>query len=554
MKRTMATLILLALLAQQPATPQALPVANYAINRAIAGVITRIAASRGFAANSPRVIATLEAISSSSTALNVVATSTGIGLSVLGAPVWMTIIAGLGIFGTGTALIAALGDAEVAISQTYVGSVAVLSKLPRNEPVTLPPYPDFTTSPTESHVFEKLRSLGAHVYRTEGCSPERTQVACHEFPLEPPVSTGIALTYREDHIRVLFTSIPELEELRTRWLFHPQDPEAKLKIIETFDSEGGHDGFAERIWTNTRLRCRKDVPPGCPAPYEWVTLGLNPAVFDITHDAFHGLNRLTTATVYPDLDAARAGINRDLLKMPITPKTLAEIVDGSWWLAAGEPDYAGLPYRESEPVTAEDVVIWMAAHPTEIPYIGDVFEPANPPDERKVPISPRIRPKEVPNPQTDPEPDPHTKPNPVPETGPDTALNPDEATESGSNRNRNTEGVQDVNVVNRPVVDIGNRVKVDVDLGNAPEVDQPKLEEPPTAKMIIDPILGLTSDFNSWTMPSHGAACPRTTLQVFDHSIPIDAHCEIAERVGPQLRQVMVAVFAIMALLIVLSA
>lgn len=554
MKRTMATLVLLALLAQQPATPQALPVANYAINRAIAGVITRVAASRGFAANSPRVIATLEAISSTSTALNVVATGAGIGLSLLGAPVWMTIIAGFGIFSTGTALIAALGDSEVAISQTEAGSVAVVSKIPRDEPVTLPPYPDFTTYPTENDRFEKLRSLGGHVYRIDTCSPTLTRVACHQFPLEPPVSTGISFVYPLHSIRVMFTSIAELEDLRKRWLLYPEDPEAKLTVVETFDQEGVHDGFAERTWTNKFQFCSKDVPPGCPAPHVWSTIDYVPFMAEISHDAFHGLNRLKTTTVYPDLDAARAAINSDFLRMPITPKTLADIVDGAWWLAAEEPDYAGLPYRESEPITEEDVVIWMVENPTEIPYIGDVLEPANPPDERKVPISPRIRPKEVPNPQTDPETDPSTGPNPVPETGPDIAPNPDEATESGSNRNRNTEGVQDVNVVNRPVVDIGNRVKVDVDLGKAPEVDQPKLEEPPTAKMIIDPILGLTSDFNAWTMPSHGAACPRTTLQVFDHAIPIGAHCEIAERIAPQLRQVMVAAFAVMALLIVLSA
>lgn len=554
MKRTMVALALFALLAPQPATPQALPIANFAMNRAIAGVITRIAASRGFAANDARVIATLEAISSSSTALNVVSTGAGIGLSLAGAPVWLTILAGLGIVGAGSQLIASLGDAEVTIGQTYDGSVALASKLPRKEPVKLPPYPDFKTSPSHEPLFETLRRLGAHVYRTHGCSPTNTRVACHEFPLLPQESTGIALSYPEHGIRIPFTSISELEELRTRWLFQPGDTDPQLKIIELLDDYGEFAGFAERMWTNKHRPCYDDAPPFCPAQHEWVTLELNPAVFDISRDAFYGLNRMTTESIYPDLDAARASMNRELMKMPISPKTLAEIVDESWQQAAEAPDYAGLPYRDSEPVTEEDVVIWIKENPKEVPHIGDVFEPANPPDIKTVPISPRIRPRQDPSPQVDPEIDPRVTPKPDPAIDPNTARDPDEEAEPGTGRNKNTEGVQDVNVVNRPTVDIGNRVKVDMELGGAPEVGEPVLEETPTAKMIIDPILGLTADFKAWTMPSHGAECPRTTFQVFDRTIPIDAHCEIAERIGPQLRQVMIAAFAVMALLIVLSA
>ncbi|VVE58807.1 hypothetical protein PHO31112_05384 [Pandoraea horticolens] len=554
MKRTLVALALLALLAQQPATPQALPIANFAMNRAIASVITRIAASRGFAANDARVIATLDAISSSSTALNVVSTGAGIGLSLAGAPVWLTILAGLGIVSAGSHLIATLGDAQVAIGQTYDGSVALVSKLPRKEAVTLPSYPSFETSPAEEPLFEMLRRLGARVYRTDGCSPTNTRVACHEFPLLPQASTGIALSYPEHGIRIPFTSISELEELRTRWLFQPGDPDPQLKIIELLDGYGEFAGFAERMWTNKHRTCSADTPPFCPAPLEWVTLELDPAAFEISRDAFYGLNRVTTESIYPDLDAARAGVNQELLRMPISPKTLTDIVDESWQQAAEAPDYAGLPYRDSEPVTEEDVVIWVKENPKEVPHIGDIFEPANPPDIKTVPISPRIRPREDPSPQVDPETDPRVKPRPDPEIDPNTARDPDEEVQPGSNRNKNTEGVKDVNVVNRPTVDIGNRVKVDMDLGSAPEVSKPALEKTPTAKMIIDPILGLTSDFKAWTMPSHSAACPRTTFQAFDRTIPIDAHCEIAESIGPQLRQVMIAAFAVMALLIVLSA
>lgn len=553
MKRMLMAAILLSILAQQPAVPQALPVAKFAVNRAIGGIITRVAASRGFAANDPRIIATLEAISSTSTALNVVSTGVGVGLSIAGAPVWLTILAGLGIVGAGAHLTAKLGDNEVAIGQTYDGSISVVHLNTIDEPITLPPYPEFETSPAKDALFEKLKRLGAHVYRTVDCWAATTRVACHQYPLIPSVDTGIALHFQADKLRIPFQSIAELEELRARWEFEPGDQDPQLRLIETFDENREFAGFAERMWTN-KHRCHKNDLPDCTAEHEWLTLKVDPEVFQITRDAFHGRNRTTSQTIYPNLDAASAGMNRDILKMPISSGSLADIVDLAWWQAAEAPDYKGLPYDESEPVTEEDVWIWIKRNPKEVPYIGDILEPANPPDEKTVPISPRVRPRSDPLPTTDPETDPRSQPEIDPATDPDTERDPEKKPDEETDHDKVVEGVRDVNVVNRPTVDIGNRVKVDIDLGNAPETSAPQLEDIPTAKMILDPILGLTSEFKFWAMPARNGACPRTTLNVFDASVPFEAHCTIAERIGPQLRQTMLAAFAVIAILIVLSA
>ncbi|VVE28831.1 hypothetical protein PHO31112_03528 [Pandoraea horticolens] len=553
MKRILAVALLLSILAQQPAIPQALPAANFVMNRAIGGIITRVAASRGFAANDPRIIATLEAISSTSTALNAVSTGVGVGLSIAGAPVWLTILAGLGIVGAGAQMLAKLGNAEVAIGQTYDGSVSVVRINTLDEPIALPPYPKFETSPAEYALFEKLKRLGANVYRTGNCSAANTRVACHEYPLNPSIETGIALRFQEHRLRIPFQSISELEDLRARWEFEPGEQDPQLRLIETFDEDGEFAGFAERMWTN-KHRCSKSDLPNCTAEHEWVTLKVNPEMFDITRDAFHGRNRTTSQTIYPDLDAARAGMTRDVLKMPISSESLATIVDQAWWQAAEAPDYKGLPYEESEPVTEEDVWIWIKRNPKEVPYVGDILEPANPPDEKTVPISPSVRPRGDPFPTTDPATDPRTQPGIDPVTNPDTARDPNKKPDPETDREKAVDGVQDVNVVNRPTVDIGNRVKVDIELGNAPETPAPQLEDTPTAKMILDPLLSLTSEFTSWAMPSSNGVCPRATLNVFDASIPFDAHCTIAERIGPQLRQAMLAAFAVIAILIVLSA
>ncbi|AKM29022.1 hypothetical protein AB870_01075 [Pandoraea faecigallinarum] len=523
------------------------------MNRAIGGIITRIAASRGFAANDPRIIATLEAISTTSTSLNVLSTGVGVGLSIAGVPVWLTILAGLGIVGAGAQVLATLGNAEVAIGQTYDGSVSVVRINTLDEPIVLPPYPEFVTPQAEYKLFEKLKRLGAHVYRTADCSAANTRAACHEYPLIPSVETGIALRFQEHKLRIPFQSIAELEDLRARWEFEPGDEDPQLRLIETFDEDGEFAGFAERMWTN-KHRCKKSDMPDCTAEHEWVTLKVNPEMFDITRDAFHGRNRTTSQTLYPDLNAARADMSRDILKMPISAESLASIVDQSWWQAAESPDYKGLPYDESEPVTEDDVWIWIKRNPKEVPYIGDILEPANPPDETTVPISPRVRPRGDPFPTIDPATDPRTQPEIDPVTNPDTARDPNKKPDPEIDRERAVEGVQDVNVVNRPTVDIGNRVKVDIELGNAPETTTPQLEDTPTAKMILDPLLNLTSELKSWSMPSSNGACPSATLNVFDASIPFDAHCTIAERIGPQLRQAMLAAFAVVAILIVLSA
>jgi len=91
-------LIALLLLREQQVHAQALPVApaaNFVMNRAVAGVITRAAVARGFAANDPRIAATMAGVGSSLTVVNVASTIAGVGLAVAGAPVWLTIAGGL---------------------------------------------------------------------------------------------------------------------------------------------------------------------------------------------------------------------------------------------------------------------------------------------------------------------------------------------------------------------------------------------------------------------------------------------------------------------------
>ncbi|WP_284160479.1 hypothetical protein [Burkholderia pseudomallei] len=101
----MALFAVFAMMCNQQAHAQALlaPIENFVINRAEAAIVTRIAIQRGFAANDPRIAATLAGMGKASTALNVVGTGAG-AAAFAGAPVWATILAGVGIVALGTAL------------------------------------------------------------------------------------------------------------------------------------------------------------------------------------------------------------------------------------------------------------------------------------------------------------------------------------------------------------------------------------------------------------------------------------------------------------------
>ena len=104
------------------------PVENYVVNRAVGGIIAnRIAAAQGVAANDavwlakaandPVYKATMAGISSQMTAVNVASTVAGGALALAGAPLWLTIAAGLGITALGAYYFSSDGLQKVTISQ-----------------------------------------------------------------------------------------------------------------------------------------------------------------------------------------------------------------------------------------------------------------------------------------------------------------------------------------------------------------------------------------------------------------------------------------------------
>ena len=171
-KAFMVCMCCLMLVQQQQSFAQAqaaAPVANFVVNRAIAGSLTRVAIARGFAANDPRIAATMVGVGSSMTAVNVVATVGGVALAVAGAPVWLTVAGGLGILAIGAAIVA--GTTELKVD----GGVVTVSNGAPALPAYVPPPTNFLPSTDTDYVqIAQLIADGSKLYR----SPETSGSIC----------------------------------------------------------------------------------------------------------------------------------------------------------------------------------------------------------------------------------------------------------------------------------------------------------------------------------------------------------------------------------------
>lgn len=542
MKRLVVALILFGGLAQQPAIPQALPAANFIINRAIAGVMSRVAAARGFAANDPRIVATNAAISSNLTALNAASAGVGVGLTMLGAPVWLTVLAGLGVVAGGAALVAHFDDSKVTINDNGDGGVSVKVKKPKRPTNT---YPGLQNSGFDDFWGVAAANAGFHVYRAgSACFPDRP---CSRFP----AGNVRGAEYRDTDVVVALSNESELQRfINFMWGRRPRRDFKFVKFRPIYDVEGVVREVMVDYTYDDIVRERRPCPTTNAPQKTCLSESVNTE--NRTTSAAYLLDRTGAGSgllfkadwLFPDkkktesLDRIYTQTNGYALNARIDNETLARVVDTTWRSAASAPEYEGLPYSLTSPVTAQEVEPWARANPSVVPRIEDFFRPAVQPGEQIVPIAPTIQPKIKPDPVTDPQ----TRPNP--ETDP--AIDP------RANENVNVVNTPNVNVVNRPTVEVANPVKVD--LGTAPQVATPTLDEPPTATMILDPILKMLPGFTDWKTPKYAAECPRPTFELFSKRIRMDAMCDLAEKYRPMITSIMLAVFVLIAATIVLAA
>ena len=206
----------------------------------------------------------------------------------------------------------------------------------------------------------------------------------------------------------------------------------------------------------------------------------------------------TAASHIPDSD----------LKKKLNPVIVAALANQAWQHAASQPGYDGLPYPQSNPITAEEATSWAQAHPEYWPSVSDF-------------VSPR--------PETQTSTDPWSLLSNPASPGTSTPARPNEGTTNPAS--------------NQPLAN----------LGADPGIGFPQLEEIPTAQKIAAPILQLAPDLRAFEAQGVAGSCPRPSIELYGTHV-IEAHCKLIDDNKPVLRLAMVFAWAALALVIILSA
>lgn len=515
------------LVVQQQAYAQAAlaPVENYVVNRAIGGMIAnRIAMARGIAANDATWMATaandatykatMTGVGKVMSGANVASTALGIGLTIAGAPVWLTVAAGLGVIAAGS-LIAYnyTNGAEMRIVNTSSGNkIQVQSPRPAMPSYSAPSVPEIPKG------LQQAIAAGGQAYRDpSACYPGSFCYSYPSLPANLPMSVGT------DYGVVL--GAPDINTLSKVWVlakYGDMNGPDNLGMGTTFviESTGGGLVYADDgtpswyVWIH-------EARSGCVAPQCDPVNGL--PNYDRTYFQYPQAGQKfapgTYAKQYTSLDQAASAISADTgtKAVKVNQQLLADTANKAWQQAAAQPGYAGEPYPVSQPLTTIDVARWTSANPASDPTIDDLLRPATNPVTypEGVPISPTVV---------------YVAPS-----------NPTSPTTSGN-----------VNVVNTPNVNVVNNVKVD--FGPDPGIGTPGLEATPTGSEILHPLTSLFPEFRSFQTPQHVGECPKPTFDVFGKSIVMDAQCTIAEQHRASLAAVMMAVWLLVGLFILLSA
>lgn len=204
-------------------------------------------------------------------------------------------------------------------------------------------------------------------------------------------------------------------------------------------------------------------------------------------------------TTLPITDAI-AELPEDEKAKKLNPQWIADLMNQLWQQAASLPGYQGLPYSPSHSLTPQD---FSSINSDDMPTVDDFVKP-------------------VERPSTE---------NPI-------DVNPESNTGSGG----------DGGGVTNPGT--GDQIN----LGGDPNIGAPNLETPPTAQMIIQPLMSLFPDLKSYQANIPSGMCPRPSFEVFDHTYVVESHCDLLEQNRNTIQVAMLAAFGIMSLVIVLRA
>ncbi|WP_284335037.1 hypothetical protein [Comamonas sp. NoAH] len=444
-----AFFITLAVMPLTNALAQALPVAQPDnVNRAVSGAVQEAMKRRGFAANDPRFLNTLARMSPKLSLLAVGAATVTVGA--VTAPAWASFALAVGI---GTVV-------------TYAVSLGI-----------------------DSLVEWYFRDDGNIDLLTDGQSGLDTSngVQAGMPAWKGYVSTISQSIWGGDGIAVA----SQVSAMERKNLGLPERFESCKLIAEGKTWSCGAWGKAHLYADGPEHSCGQGtyLSNGSCLAYEFPTETSISNTTDLTVEE--------AIALIPDSD----------LDTQLNPVIIAGLANKAWEQAASQPDYDGLPYPQSNPITKADVEPWLQAHPEYVPTVRDFVAP-NPVDSSV----------------------PHPWGIPANPAAPGvTPANPNSGT---------TNPAQESSQVN---------------LGPDPAIGAPSLENIPTAQQIANPILQLAPDLRSFQVNGYAGVCPRPTVELYGTHV-MDAHCKLIEDNKQVLQLAMAFAWAAMALFIVLSA
>lgn len=178
----------------------------------------------------------------------------------------------------------------------------------------------------------------------------------------------------------------------------------------------------------------------------------------------------------------------------LSPELAADIANRHWRDAAQQPDYQGVPFSTSAPVSPVDFSPSITDHPSDWPRTSGLNEPV-----------------------------PTTSPVSLPTTNPNQTASPSSATK--------------------------------IDLGVDPGTPPPTFEDLPTD--LMKPIKDVMAPWLAWQVPSHTASCPvwNASPSISGHIfvINVSSHCDIVEHWRTLIAGIALAGWVIIAAFVVLS-
>jgi len=193
----------------------------------------------------------------------------------------------------------------------------------------------------------------------------------------------------------------------------------------------------------------------------------------------------------------------------LNPVVVAAMADQAWQNAASQPGYDGVPYPQSNPITAPEAQKWNDANSGYAPTVRDFVSPNPSSTANSSPFSLPLNPA-------------------APVTTPVPANNPATINPAAANPLAN--------------------------LGADPVTPQPTLETTPTAHQILTPLIGVMPDLRNFQIPNHPSKCPVPEFDVWSNHFKMNAHCTLIENNLSTIQATFTLLWALLALFIVLSA